>query len=106
MRVQPNFRLFSTETKEEEGPIIGSSEKFTFQAETAKLLEIVAKSIYTDSEVFVRELLSNASDALEKQRYAVISGQSQYDDLQIEITTSEKERTITLFDSGIGMSKE
>jgi HSP90 family molecular chaperone len=45
-----------------------------FQAETKKLLDIVAKSIYTDKEVFVRELLSNSSDALEKQRYHEISG--------------------------------
>lgn len=41
-----------------------------FKTETKKLLDIVAKSLYTDSEVFIRELLSNASDALEKQRFA------------------------------------
>jgi len=46
-----------------------------FKAEVKKLLNIVAKSIYTDKEVFLRELLSNSSDALEKQRYAEISGQ-------------------------------
>lgn len=54
----------------------GESEKFTFKAETKKLLDIVAKSIYTDKEVFIRELLSNCSDALEKQRYQEISGAS------------------------------
>jgi len=47
-----------------------------FKAETRKLLDIVAKSIYTEKEVFIRELLSNCSDALEKQRYAEISGSS------------------------------
>lgn len=47
-----------------------------FKAETKKLLNIVAKSIYTDKEVFIRELLSNCSDALEKQRYNEISGQT------------------------------
>ena len=47
-----------------------------FKAETRKLLDIVAKSIYTDKEVFIRELLSNCSDALEKQRYLEISGKS------------------------------
>lgn len=46
-----------------------STEKHTFKAETKKLLDIVAKSLYTDKDVFVRELLSNASDALEKQRF-------------------------------------
>ena len=45
-----------------------AAQKMQFQAETKKLLDIVAKSLYTDSEVFLRELLSNASDALEKQR--------------------------------------
>lgn len=48
---------------------VTQSEKRTFQAETKRLLDIVAKSIYTDREVFVRELLSNCSDALEKQRF-------------------------------------
>jgi HSP90 family molecular chaperone len=67
----------------------------------------VAKSIYTDKEVFVRELLSNCSDALEKQRFRQVSGKSQsMDDLSINIITNSKERTITLFDTGIGMSRE
>jgi hypothetical protein len=45
------------------------AQKMEFKTETKKLLDIVAKSLYTDSEVFIRELLSNASDALEKQRF-------------------------------------
>ena len=49
-------------------------EKREFKAETKKLLDIVAHSIYTDKEVFLRELLSNCSDALEKQRFMQISG--------------------------------
>lgn len=78
-----------------------------FKAETKKLLDIVAKSIYTDKEVFIRELLSNCSDALEKQRYAEISGTAgSTGDLYINIQTNDKERTLTIFDSGIGMSKE
>jgi len=69
----------------------------------------VAKSIYTDKEVFVRELLSNCSDALEKQRFRELRGeavQSGEEGLRIEVSTNDKERTITLFDSGIGMSKD
>ena len=50
------------------------NERKEFKAETKKLLDIVAKSIYTDKEVFIRELISNCSDALEKQRYAEVSG--------------------------------
>ena len=78
-----------------------------FKAETKKLLKIVAKSIYTDKEVFVRELLSNCSDALEKQRYSEMQGNSAGGtDLHIQMSTNEKENTLTLFDSGIGMSRE
>ena len=78
-----------------------------FQAETKRLLDIVAKSIYTDKEVFVRELLSNCSDALEKQRFREMKGESSSsEDLRIEMSTNDKERTFTLFDSGIGMTKQ
>ena len=70
----------------------------------------MAKSIYTDKEVFIRELLSNCSDALEKQKLAQLRGQSktsaETDALRIEVFTNDKERTITLFDSGIGMSRQ
>lgn len=70
------------------------------------MLDIVAKSIYTDKEVFVRELLSNCSDALEKQRFRELKGESKTsEDLRIEMSTNDKERTFTLFDSGIGMTK-
>ena len=81
-----------------------------FKAETRKLLDIVAKSIYTDKEVFIRELLSNCSDALEKQRFKFTSGEespsAEDQDLGIQITTNSKERTITLFDSGVGMTRD
>lgn len=67
----------------------------------------MAKSIYTDKEVFVRELLSNCSDALEKQRFKEMKGESKMaSDLRIEMTTNDKERTFTLFDTGIGMTKQ
>lgn len=56
-------------SEEQEEPIIHDSQKMEFKAETKKLLNIVAKSIYTDKEVFIRELLSNCSDALEKIRF-------------------------------------
>lgn len=69
--IRNGFRNFSNEVKQEviiepEEPILKDTEKREFKAETKKLLDIVAKSIYTDKEVFVRELLSNCSDALEK----------------------------------------
>lgn len=85
-----------------------NSEKREFKAETKKLLDIVAKSIYTDKEVFVRELMSNSSDALEKQRYNEISGNTEIKDVPLEISlfTNERERTLTILDHGIGMTKE
>ena len=71
----------------------------------------MAKSIYTDKEVFLRELLSNCSDALEKQRYSIQSGIDKVsanaeDELAISVTTNAKERTITIFDSGCGMTRD
>jgi len=90
-------------------PNLEHSEKMAFKAETKKLLNIVAKSIYTDKEIFLRELLSNCSDALEKQRYAEISGKSDSAnilDFKISIETNDKDRTLTLYDSGIGMDRD
>lgn len=83
------------------------TETQTFRAETKKLLEIVAKSLYTDKEVFVRELVSNAADALEKQRFLLISGKSSdSSELTIRITTNESKNYIIIEDSGIGMTRE
>lgn len=78
------------------------SEKKEFKAETKKLLDIVAKSLYTDQEVFLRELLSNASDALEKQRF---SSQSM-DGLKVSVELSETKKQIIIQDNGVGMSKQ
>lgn len=98
------------ETKQQEPKpeaTFSNSNSMEFKAETRKLLDIVAKSIYTDKEVFLRELLSNSSDALEKQRFDIQRGASQTgDDLHISIATNSKERTITISDTGIGMSRE
>ena len=71
-------------------------------------MDIVTNSIYTDKEVFVRELVSNASDALEKFRYKLNTGEVKGDDtsLEINIDIDDKKKTITIADNGIGMSKE
>eukprot|EP01090_Pellita_catalonica_P008048 TRINITY_DN186_c0_g1_i1.p1 TRINITY_DN186_c0_g1~~TRINITY_DN186_c0_g1_i1.p1 ORF type:complete len:681 (+),score=163.80 TRINITY_DN186_c0_g1_i1:181-2223(+) len=89
--------------------VVGPEETKEFKAETKKLLEIVARSLYTDREVFIRELISNASDACEKVRYKSISGEEYADPaipLSIQITTNEKDNTVTIHDTGIGMTKE
>lgn len=79
-----------------------------FQAETRKLLDIVTHSIYTDREVFLRELISNASDALEKYRYKQVTGEVSGSDapLEINIITDDKRKTLTIVDNGIGMTRD
>lgn len=81
-----------------------------FQTETRQLLNIVANSLYTDKEVFLRELVSNASDALEKARYLQQTQNKKLIQpelpLDIHITCDEKTNTIIIQDTGIGMTKE
>ena len=84
-------------------------QKFEFQAEIKQLLDIVIHSLYTEKEIFVRELVSNASDALEKLRHLQLTEKDVHDDatpLEITITTDESAKTITIQDSGIGMTRE
>ncbi|KAK0083033.1 hypothetical protein PV325_009472 [Microctonus aethiopoides] len=89
----------------------GEGIKHEFQSETRMLLDIVAKSLYSDKEVFVRELISNGSDALEKLRYLRLSKNLSTDEggdrnLEIHIATDKQNRTLTIQDTGIGMSRE
>lgn len=90
--------------------IIGNMETQDFKAETKKLLDIVAKSLYSDKEVFIRELISNSSDALERLRYLRTTG-LQFDDesetpLEIHIKTEESRNQFIIQDTGVGMTKE
>ncbi|XP_049764773.1 heat shock protein 75 kDa, mitochondrial [Schistocerca cancellata] len=118
------LRLYSTKTETASGDstdyhtvikdtekVTGSSDRHEFQAETRMLLDIVAKSLYSDKEVFIRELVSNASDALEKLRYrSLAAGAAEQaaaaGPLEIHIATDKQARTITIQDTGIGMTKE
>ena len=84
-------------------------QKFEFQAEIKQLLDIVIHSLYTEKEIFVRELVSNASDALEKLRHTQITEQDIFDDkaeLEISLTTDDKAKTLTIQDYGIGMTRD
>jgi len=86
-----------------------SPQQHVFQAEVRQLLDIVIHSLYTDKEIFVRELVSNASDALEKMRLKELTeGEVQETGkaLEIMITTDEEAKTLTISDSGIGMTEE
>ncbi|KAH8372832.1 hypothetical protein KR009_005984 [Drosophila setifemur] len=101
------FRRFTTEAVKKSEAIV---DKHEFQAETRQLLDIVARSLYSEHEVFVRELISNASDALEKFRYTALSlGGADLDgkdrSLEIRITTDKPQMQLTIQDTGIGMTK-
>ncbi|KAB7496465.1 Heat shock protein, mitochondrial [Armadillidium nasatum] len=84
-------------------------EEHSFQAETRELLNIVARSLYSDKEVFIRELVSNSSDALEKLRYISVQDASvdtQGEPFKISIKTDKFSKCLEIIDNGVGMEKE
>ena len=86
-----------------------SKKNFEFQAEVGKILNIVANSLYSDKEIFIREYISNASDACDKLRYAQLkepSLMSKGEEFKIKVTTDKKENFLEISDNGIGMTKE
>ncbi|KAM9209821.1 heat shock protein 75 kDa, mitochondrial [Dugong dugon] len=92
--------ISSTET------VQGSVSKHEFQAETKKLLDIVARSLYSEKEVFIRELISNSSDALEKLRHRLVCEGQTLPEMEIHLQTDADKGTITIQDTGIGMTQE
>ena len=84
------------------------SEKLTFQAETQQLLDILIHSLYTEKEIFLRELISNASDALNRLQFEMLTNDAVLDadaELAIRITLDEDAKTLTISDTGIGMDR-
>ena len=87
----------------------GSVETFQFQAEARQVLELMIHSLYTNKEIFLRELISNASDATDRLRFEALSNPSLIgsdDRLEILVETDSKNRTVTVHDNGIGMSRQ
>src|SRR5215471_13845979 len=86
-----------------------TQETRSFQAEVSRLLDIVAHSLYSEKEIFLRELISNASDACDRLRYAALiepalaEGDANY---RVVLTPDKKARTLTIADNGIGMNRD
>lgn len=95
-------------TAEQEELVAKGSETFEFQAEVNRLMDIIINSLYKKKEIFLRELISNASDALDKIRFLAVSMKDvlgETKELEIKISFNEELKTLTLRDTGIGMSK-
>src|SRR5689334_13317413 len=80
----------------------------SFQAEVAELLNLMVHAVYSETDIFLRELISNASDACDKLRYAAISQPDLLGDrpLTIRITPDTQANTLTIADTGIGMDRQ
>ncbi|WP_024901541.1 molecular chaperone HtpG [Robbsia andropogonis] len=86
-----------------------TQQTMSFQAETKQLLQLMIHSLYSNKEIFLRELVSNASDAADKLRFEGIADASLYEndpDLKIRVTHDAEARTISIEDNGIGMSRD
>jgi molecular chaperone HtpG len=86
-----------------------TQETRSFQAEVSRLLEIVAHSLYSEKEIFLRELISNASDACDRLRYAALTEPALTDGdtgYRVVLTPDKADRTLTVADNGIGMNRE
>jgi len=96
-------------TAEMEDTISATKEKFEFQAEVNRLMDIIINSLYKSKEIFLRELISNASDALDKIRFLAVAATSDVlsatKDLEIKISFNADLKTLTIRDTGIGMTR-
>jgi molecular chaperone HtpG len=85
------------------------AETFQFQAEARQVLDLMIHSLYTNKEIFLRELISNASDAMDRLRFEALTNPELIgpdERLEILIEADPKERTLTISDNGIGMTRE
>jgi len=86
-----------------------SKQTLSFQAEVAQLLHLVTHSLYSNKEIFLRELISNASDACDKLRFEALNAPSLFEDaptLEVRVSLDKKARTLTISDNGIGMNQQ
>ena len=87
-----------------------NQESYSFQAEVVQILDLMIHSLYSNKEIFLRELISNASDAIDRLRFEAIAEHASCarttDPLQIRVSYDTAARTITIADNGIGMSRD
>jgi len=98
-----------TKAKENPSAETPTVETHTFQAETRQVLHLMIHSLYSNRKIFLRELVSNASDALDRLRFSAIQDDAVYEgdsDLRIEIEADEEAGTLTVRDNGVGMNRE
>src|SRR5271165_3366625 len=84
-------------------------QRMEFKTELKQLLDLIVHSLYTKKEIFLRELISNAADAIDKARFESLTNQAMVEgnsDWKIKISADEKAQTLTISDNGIGMSRE
>lgn len=82
------------------------AEKFTFESNVARVMDIIINSLYSNKDVFIRELVSNAADACDKKRFNALTEGKSSEDMKIRIYPNREKNTLTIEDSGIGMNKE
>lgn len=93
---------------EDEAALAASQEKIGFQAEVSRLMDILINSLYKNKDIFLRELISNGSDALDKIRFLAVADQDilgEQKELKIEVSFNEERKTLTIRDTGVGMTK-
>src|SRR5919108_4213953 len=89
-------------------PVEAQKETLGFQTEVKQLLDLMIHSLYSNKEIFLRELISNASDAIDRLRFAALSDAALVEndpDLKIHVSYDKDARTITVVDNGIGMTR-
>src|SRR5260370_38843082 len=87
---------------------VGDRQEYTFQAEIKQVLHLLSHSLYQSREIAVRELISNAADALDKMRYVALTDEAQRDAgaLEIVVEGREAENLLIIRDTGVGMTRE
>jgi molecular chaperone HtpG len=85
---------------------MSSSDTYAFQAEINQLLSLIINTFYSNKDIFLRELISNASDAIDKSRFQLLATNHELRDFMIQIESNESEKTLTITDNGVGMTKQ